>query len=149
LDVPKSFRRDPRTRFAALDRPGPTKSSASSRQEDSRRKLSKLSEQQPHLRRRAKEESSKIVHDGEPIVVVPDLRYLIDFITRASDVLSGATQRIGDPIKDSNPLRNRDQHQFGTLIAIPRNPQATKRQVAQINTTPSMRIYPSAGHISA
>src|ERR1019366_9427459 len=49
------------------------------------------------------------------------------------EVFPGATQRIGDPIKDSNPLRNRDRHQFGTLIAIPRNPEAIIRRAAQIN----------------
>ena len=34
---------------------------------------------------------------------------------------------------DSNPLRNRSRHSFGALIAIPRNPQAIIRRVAQIN----------------
>ena len=55
--------------------------------------------------------SSKRVQTGEPIALVPDLRHLIDSIRRTEEPLPGATQWNGDPIKDSNPLRNRDRHQ--------------------------------------
>jgi len=94
-----------------------------------------LLEHRPDRRRRADRQSSKRVHDGEPVVPVPCQRYVTDSITWIYEVFPGATQRIGDPIKDSNPLRNRDRHQLGTPIAIPRNPQAILRRAVQIDTS--------------
>ena len=35
------------------------------------------------------------------------------------DIVPGDTRWISHPIKDSNPLRIRDRHQFGKLIAVP------------------------------
>ena len=64
-------------------------------------------------------------------------------------VFPGATQRTVDPIKDSNPLRNRDRHQLGTLIAIPRNPQAMLRRAVQIDTSPSGRIVADIFRLTA
>jgi len=46
----------------------------------------------------------------EPVIPVPDFRYLTDSITRAYEISPGATQWISDPIKDSNP--------FGIVIDI-------------------------------
>jgi hypothetical protein len=79
---------------------------------------------------------------GEPVVFVPDFSYLTDSITRAQEILPGTTQWISEASKDSNPLRDRDRHQFGTLIAIPRKPQALIRRAVQINTSASGRTYP-------
>jgi hypothetical protein len=62
---------------------------------------------------------------------------------RAEEILPGSTERISDPIKDSNPLRNRDRHrfdQFGTLIAIPRNPLALIPRVTQNNAAASKGV---------
>jgi hypothetical protein len=83
------------------------------------RKRLNLLEDRPDRRWRAGRRSSRRVHDGEAVAAVPDLRYLIDSITRTSRALRGASQWIGDPIKGSSPLRNRDRHQVGTLIAMP------------------------------
>jgi hypothetical protein len=53
-------------------------------------KLLNLLENRPERRGRARHQSSKRVHDGEPIILVPDFLYLIDFTTRAKDILSRA-----------------------------------------------------------
>ena len=105
--------------------PGQASAVRSNRSENNRR-LRVRSEGQP-IRK-----SSKRAQTGEPIVLVPDLRCLIDSITCARKSVSGATRWISDPVKDSNPLRNRSRHPFGSLIAIPRNPQAITRPVAKI-----------------
>jgi len=52
--------------------------------------------------RRFTRKSSKRVQCGEPVVLVPDLRYLTDSITSAQEIFPGSTQWISDPIKDSN-----------------------------------------------
>jgi len=93
-----------------------------------------------HLRWREGRKSSKRVHDGEAVVLVTRLRYLTDSITRAQEIFPGATQRIGDPIKDSNRLRNRERNQFGMLIGIPRRSYGA----AQTNTSPFCAIWRGA-----
>jgi hypothetical protein len=83
--------------------------------------------------------SSKRVQCGEPDTIVPDLLYPTDSITRSWEVLPRSAERIADPAKDSNPLRDRGRHPFGSLIAIPRNPQAIIRRVWPRSTLPRFR----------
>lgn len=113
---------------------------------DIRRSHKRLNPLESHAnrRQRAGRQSSKPVHDGEPIVFVRDLRYLNDSITWTCEVFPGSTQWSGDPSEDSNPLRDRDRHQFGKVIAFPPNPQAIIHRVAQINTRAPGRIVPGA-----
>jgi hypothetical protein len=80
---------------------------------------------------RRNHESSKRVHDGEAVALVPDLRYPTDSVTCAWEILPGD--------HGLAPTAYRDRRQFGTLIAVRRNPQAITLRAARINTSPSAR----------
>lgn len=74
-------------------------------------------ERHPNCQWRARHQSSKRVHDGAAITSVPVSLYLFDSITWDREVFPGATKRTGDPVKDSNPLRNRDRHRSQTAAS--------------------------------
>src|SRR5271166_738527 len=92
--------------------------------------------------------SSKRIHAGEAIVLVPDLRYLTDSTTRAQEILPEATPMDGNPGRDSNPPRDRTTHPFGSLIAIPRNPLAIIRRCGPDQHFAVNQVLPSKALLS-